>query len=90
MDMGAGGHAHGHGAATEAGPVDEAAAIQIALERYPGTTVVESKAGMAYGVQVWDIELSNGVSIEIDQANGEIVEIYGAGEDWENPAYDND
>lgn len=45
---------------------------------------------MAYGVQVWDIELSNGVSIEIDQANGEIVEIYGAGEDWENPAYDND
>lgn len=74
----------------QAGTVDEAAAIEIALTRYPSTTVVESKPGVAYGVQVWDIELSNGVSIEIDQANGAIVEISGAGEDWENPEYDND
>lgn len=90
MNMDAGGHGHGHGATTELIPVDEAAAIQIAFERYPDTTVIESKAGMAYGVPVWDIELSNGVSIEINQSNGETVEISGAGEDWENPAYDND
>ena len=83
-------HHHDHGSQTASITLDEATAIQIALDRYPDTNVVESKSGMAYGVQVWDIELSNGVSIEIDQSNGEIVEISGAGEDWENPLYSND
>ncbi|MEZ4592772.1 MAG: PepSY domain-containing protein [Chloroflexota bacterium] len=69
------------------GRVNAAAAEAIALERYPGTTVIERKPGFAYGTLVWDIELSNGVYIEISQANGDIVEIYGGGESWENPNY---
>lgn len=70
--------------------ITSAQAQQIALNQFPGTTVVDVEIDTEYGVPVWDIELSNSVSLDISRIDGTIIEIYGAGQDWENPAYDDD
>jgi hypothetical protein len=70
--------------------ITSAQAQQIALNQFPGTTVVDVETDTEYGVPVWDVELSNGVSLDISRIDGTIIEIYGSGQDSENPAYDDD
>jgi uncharacterized membrane protein YkoI len=79
------------GMTTDAGTPDNAItreqAIAIALAQFPGTSVVEVKTGTEYGRPVWDIELSNGVYLDISMATGDIVDIYGIGGNWQNPNF---
>lgn len=72
------------------GGITSERAMQIALAQFPGTTIFEIKTGIEYGIPVWDIELSNGVTLDIDRLTGVIVEIWGNDQNWENPAYDDD
>ena len=58
----------------DANPADDDRAAAIALEAYPGTTVVAIEAEEEGGRLLHEVELSNGVEVEIDLATGKIVD----------------
>lgn len=71
-----------------AGGITRDRAIQIALAQFPGTTVIKITTGTEYGVPVWDVELSNGMTLDIARVTGAIIEIWGNGQNRENDNYD--
>jgi hypothetical protein len=65
----------------------EEQAIEIALAEYPGTEVLATESEEEGGLLIWEVELSNGVEVEVDAATGEIVETE---QDTPGEADDND
>jgi hypothetical protein len=59
---------------TTPGPIDEDEAVAIAREAYPGTEAQAVESEREGGRLLFEVELSNGVEVEIDAATGEIVE----------------
>lgn len=53
--------------------IDINQAISTALERYPGTSVIEAELERESGVGVWEIELSNGAEVYVDAASGDVI-----------------
>lgn len=50
-------------------------AIQIVLVQFPEAVVYEIERDDVDGLLIWEIELSNGATVDIDQRNGAIVSI---------------
>jgi uncharacterized membrane protein YkoI len=53
---------------------DEAQAAEIAVKAYPGAEVREIESEKEGGRLLWEVELSNGVEVEIDLTTAEIVD----------------
>jgi uncharacterized membrane protein YkoI len=56
------------------GQIGEDEAVTIARAAYPGTTAQAVESEREGGLLLYEVELSNGVEVEIDAATGEIVD----------------
>jgi hypothetical protein len=76
------------GQAAPGGPVDPAAASQIALDRVGGGTVTKVERDDDYGPAVWEVEVIQGVTeqdVRLDGTTGAVLGVYADTEGPEGP-----